>query len=258
MTERMEKMAEEKPVMEEPVEESTTQELSAEDQAKEILAELDNLGINSVEKVQGMATASSESGNLARMLGEVRQQNDQLQRQIQEMNQAQRQYEPEYGEQPVDLAKIVRNEIRGFYSDEVVKPQMEQTNRVYGELSAIQSDPDYPLVQQVWEKHWNAPQTQHLMMTGHTGAKEEYEKVVRTYYREAFLKTSGALRGVMDKKATPPHVEVGDQTHVNMPTQSDETRENIKNIVKSSQGSDQDIEALVKAMLPQDDPMFKR
>lgn len=251
-------MAEESPVMEEPKEEQTKQEVSAEDQAKAILAELESLGINSVEKVQNVVTASSESGNLARMLGEVRQQNENLQRQIREVTQ-QRQYEPnDYGEQPVDIAKIMRNEIRNFYQDEVVKPQVEQTNRVYSELSQIQSDEDYGLVKDVWDKHWNNPNTQHRMMTGQTGAKAEYDRVVRTYYREALKKTHGALRGVVESKAKPPHVEVGDQTHVHMPTATDDQRAKIEKIIKSSQGGDQDIEALVKAVFPADDPIFMR
>jgi hypothetical protein len=80
--------------------------------------------------------------------------------------------------------------------------------------------------------------------------------VVRTYYREALKKTHGALKGVMETKVKPPHVEVGDQTHVNMPTATDETREKVNKITKSSQGTDQDIEDLVKALLPGSDPIF--
>jgi hypothetical protein len=252
VTERMEKMAEENPVMEEPVEEPTTPEVSAEDSAKSILEELSGLGIDSVEKVQNMATASSESGNLAQMLGEVRQQNQDLQRQITEIGQPRPQENMGYEDQSQDIAGIMRKEIRNFYSNEIVKPQVEQTNRVYGELSSIQSDEDYAMVQPVWDQHWNSPQTQHRIMTGQASPRGEYDKVVKTYYRSALKKTHGALRGVMETKAKPPHVEVGDQTHVDMPTQLDVQTEQVKGIIKNNKGGDGDIEALVKAFLPAD------
>lgn len=254
-------MAKESPQTEEPVLEPSEPEVSAEDQAKAILAELEANGINSVEKVQNVVTASSESGNLARMLGEQRRATEALQRQIEQLTQQpqHQSYDPEYGgEQPVDIRGIFRKEIRNFYQDEVIKPQVEQTNRVYGELSQIQSDPDYALVGQMWDKHWNSPNTQHRIMTGQTSPKGEYDNLVRTYYREALKKTHGALKGVVENStARPPHVEVGSQSHVHTPTQSDEQKEQIQKITKSSQGGDGDIEALVKAFLPSTDSIFQ-
>ena len=252
MTERMEKMAEETPVMEEPIEEPTVPEVSAEDQAAAILKELAGLNIDSVEKVKNMATASSETGRLAQMLGEVRQQNQTLQQQIEQLTSnsaSQQQYE--YGETP-DIAKIMRNEIRNFYSNEVIKPQVEQTNRVYGELSQIQNDDDYALVAPIWDQHWNSPQTQHRIMSGQSTPSSEYNKVVKTYYRSALKKTHGALKGVMETKAKPPHIEVGDQTHFDMPTTARIQSDEVKKIVGNNRGGDGDIEALVKAFLPAD------
>lgn len=247
----------EKPTIEEPKAEPKT-EVSAEDQAKAILEELKSRGIDSPEKIENMAKASSEAGNLARMLGELRQQNANLERQIQNMNQPHKtDYDNDYGES-IDLRQVVRNELRGFWNDEIVKPQAEMTNRVYSELAAIQSDEDYPLVNQMWESHWQNPSTQHRVSTGQSSPKTEYDRLVRTYYRQSFKKTYDALQGVVESRAKAPHVETGDQTHVSMPTADDETREKVKNITKNSQGSDSDIEALVKAMLPSDDAIFKR
>ena len=247
---------EETPVMEEPKEEPTNQEVSAEDQANEILAELTNLGIDSVEKVQGMHTASGESGNLARMLGEQRQITESLQAQIQQLTaQSQpQQYVDEYGspQQPPMDTNSIKNAIREVYQNDILKPQVEQTNRVYGELSQIQNDPDYALLGQMWDKHWNSPNTQHRIMTGQSSPKGEYDNLRMTYYRTALKKTHGALQGVMESKAKPPHVEIGDQTHVDMPTPLDIHSDDVKKIVKNNTGGDGDMEALVKAFLPAD------
>jgi hypothetical protein len=163
-----------------------------------------------------------------------------------------------FGEQPInDLEGSVRKAVVKTYREDILRPQVEQTNRVYGELSDIQSDEDFALVGTIWDTHWQSPQTQHRVMTGQTSPKLEYDKVVKTFYRESLKKTHGALKNVMDKKATPPHVEVGDQSHVHMPTATEEQKKAVEKITKSSQGGDQDIENLVKALLPADDPMFK-
>ena len=252
-------MAEESPQIEEPTEPSEP-EVSAEEQANAILAELEANGINSPEKVQNVLTASSESGRLAQMLGEQRQMTENLQRQIEQLTQQPQpsQYD-EYGQgqQGVDV-NAIKAAVRDVYQNDILKPQVEQTNRVYGELSQIQNDPDYTLVAQMWDKHWNSPNTQHRVMTGQSSPRGEYESLVRTYYREALKKTHGALKGVVEKQAKPPHVEVGDQSHVHTPTQSDEQKAQIEKITKSSQGGDQDIEALVKAFLPSNDSMFNQ
>lgn len=229
-------MAEENPQIEEPVVEPSNTEVSAEDQAKAILDELEANGINSVEKVQNVVTASSESGNLARMLGEQRQMTENLQRQIEQLTQQPQQQSYDYDQpQGVDVESIKRA-VRDVYQNDILKPQIEQTNRVYGELGQIQNDPDYTLVNEMWNKHFNSPQTQHRIMTGQSSPKSEYDSLVRTYYREALKKTHGALKGVVENKARPPHVEVGDQSHAHTPTQSDEQKAQIEKITKSSQG----------------------
>jgi len=248
----------EKPTIEEPKEEPK-KEVSAEDQAKAILDELGNLGIDSPEKIHNMAKASSEAGNLARMLGEVRQQNDEMRRQIQNLSTTPQHHDnDEYGGESIDIRGVIRNELRGFYQDEIIKPQAEMTNRVYGELSAIQGDEDYHLVKDMWDEHWQNPSTQHRVQTNQTSPKREYDNLVKTYFRQSFRKTYDALKGVVETKAKPPHMESGDQSHVVMPTSDDETRDKVKKVVKNSTGSDSDIEALVKAMLPPDDSIFKR
>jgi len=247
----------EKPTIEEP-KGTEKPEVSAEDQAKAILEELGKFGIDSPEKVQNVAKASSEAGNLARILGETRQQNEILMREIQSLkNQPKQTDSYEYGE-PINIKEVVRNELRGFYQEDILKPQVEFSNKIWSELSEVQSDEDYALVQSVWDKHWNNPNTQYKVQTGQTSPKKEYDKLVRTYYRQSMKKTYDALQGVMNQKAKPPHIETGDQTHVHMPTQSDETREKVDKIVKNSKGGDSDIEALVRTILPETDPMFRR
>jgi hypothetical protein len=193
------------------------------------------------------------------MLGEQRQLNENLMREIQGLKTSTQttQDNYEYGE-PIDIRSAIRNELRTFYQEDILKPQTEYNNRIYGELAEIQQDDDFNLVKGAWDEHLRNAATQQRINTGQTTPKAEYDRLIRTFYRQSLKKTRDALQGIVDVKGKPPHVETGDQTYVHTPTQSEETTEQVKNIVKNSRGGDSDIDALVKTILPADDPIFKK
>ena len=252
----------EKPQIDGSPQEEPREAMGQED-VQALLKELETIGVDSPEKLQNMATASSQTGRLARELGELRQQNAEMANMLQQLQTqnhqpAQPQYN-EYGEaQGPDLQKIVEGSIRNFYMNEILKPQQEAQKKVFGELSEIQNDPDYGLVQKTWNEHWNSPQTQQRVYSGQSSPRFEYDRLVRTYYREALKRSHGALKGLVDQGAKPstPHVEQGEQQHVHTPTSDDEMKEQIDRLQKNWKGEDDDVEKLVATMFPQGDPFI--
>jgi hypothetical protein len=69
----VDKQPEESPVVEETPN-TEAQELSAEQQAHELLSQLEKLNVQTPEDLSNMAQASSQSGRLANILGEVKQE----------------------------------------------------------------------------------------------------------------------------------------------------------------------------------------
>jgi hypothetical protein len=157
------------------------------------------------------------------------------------------------------LKGLIRSELRGFYTDEVIKPQQEAQGRILGELSQIQQDPDYGLVAADWDKHINSPQVQQKIYSGQSTPMYEYNTFVRSYLRGFLTRTTETLRGLTDRGAQPiPHVESGDIAHVHTQTPDEISREEINKMIdpKKWQGTDTDIENLVGKFFPKGDPLL--
>jgi len=252
-------MAKEQPA-EKPVVESQKAEVTPnpEEDAKAILAELEKYGINNTEKLQNMAHASSQVGGMANKLGEANQRISQLEQLLREMQNKPQETYNEYGEPKSLTRDDIRQEMKRFYMEDIIKPQQEIQSRIFGELSEIQNDPDFTLVSEMWEKHWGSPSVQQRVFNGQSSPKHEYERLMRTFLKESLSRTHGALKGLMDRgaKAPPPHMESGEQQHVETHTSDEEFREKKKKLKENWKGEDDDIMKMVKAFLPDGDPLL--
>ena len=251
----------EQPVLKEAPNTEET-EVSAQEQAEALLRQLEQLNVNSPEKLENMAKASAESGNLARMLGQANDQIKGLSQQVQQLqNQPREQYydQNEYGQQNNITPSSIRDELRRFYAEEVIAPQQEAQSRILGELSQIQGDADYATFASKWDEHFNTPQIQQRIYSGQSSPLIEYNNFKLNQFRNLLGQTTQTLKGLTEKGAKPiPHVEKGSESHVHTPDVDETRMENLKKMVdpKHWQGRDEDIESLVKEFFPKDDPLL--
>lgn len=238
------------PQIEEPKE---PKEEPKENTAEALLSELEKAGYTDPEKLQGALNASKEVGNMARHLGDTRNENEQLKQELMSLRQAIENRAPEPEGDSIDLkslvANSVRSEIKDFYINEVVKPQQEAQERFHRELAQVTQDQDYPLVADAFQKHLYSPNVQANLVSGKTTVEKEYNKTVRAALRTMLGKSAGALKELTG--TTPaPHVESGQQPPAPKSGAIQETLANLEKAHREGRlSSAQLAEAKVKASL---------
>jgi hypothetical protein len=95
------------------------------------------------------------------------------------------------------------------------------------------------------------------LQAGKSTIRQEYDKFVLRYYKKVMQKTKDALlqqqKGV---KKSPPHVESG--TPPAPGREEGESRtEKARKIASNTKGSDDDIDAMIDALLPEGDPIYR-
>jgi len=255
-----EESTKEKPQMEPPKEEKI--EVQPEDRAAQLLQTLDGLGLDSAEKIQSTVQASSQAGNLANLLGEERKRATQLEQRLAQIEQRQqRQPQNEYYEEPtyqspgltVDHVKAAAREVLGEY----VQSQQQAQLATAQEFSRIQGDQDFSAVRPIWEKHLQNPNVQMALQTGQTSLQDQYNSVVRGYYKGLLMQSKEAIQGyVQNRQQAPPHME--QQNNAAPPKeQKPQQQGSVREIMGKSQGGDDDIAAALAALMPDTDPMFR-
>ena len=262
-------MAEEdKQVASPTLDEGTPQEAKAPEQGQppnemeSLLSELQRIGVEKPEQIQNMFTASQQTGKAWNEVGDLRRELAEAKQLIKSMNQPRQEYS-EYGETPsVDLKKEMRNSLREFYMEDILKPQQEMQQRVWRESQEIQSDEDYPIVKELWEQYTRTPEFGMKLQSGQTTMKEEFGKVTRRYYRELAKRSYDTLSGLNAKsRGDIPHMESGEERSIPTPPDADEKKDKLNRINKGrtegSLSSDKALENIIKTMLPEDDPIFR-
>lgn len=255
----------EQPTVEQPVVEAP-QEVSAEDTQTALLAKLSEMGLENPESIEGMAMASKQAGNLANQLGDARTRAENAEAEVQRLRATPPvPQDMDYGE-TVDLgamvSKTVRSELNTFATN-MAKEQTRMQEAFNRERQAIMGDPDYNNVKDIYEKHMDNPNVQASLNAGTTTRTDEYNKLVRTVYRELLKESHGALNTIKGV-ATPaiPHMETSETLSQPLPSEVAEADKEIKNVVdkdKGFQGTDEDIQDLVKKMnakLDKENPDF--
>lgn len=233
----------------------------------DVLAELERIGVKKPEQVANMARASSEAGRLANMVGEIRRENAELRRIIEQSVTKPQAQSWDGSPDTVDLGKLVEQSaakaVRGFYEEQVLKPQMQAREMLYRQMEEVQNDDDYPVVKDVFEQHIQAPRTQQALASGQTSLTNEYDRVVKQFYRKALGRSRDLLKSLHDAGAKPgaktvPHMESGTGNQYVPPEQKPDTKAKLVEIRKQSRGRDDDIDRMLDAILPNDDPFMAR
>ena len=244
-------MAEEPTVEEPKVEPTPEPTTSAKD---DILAKLNELGIDSLDKIDGMSTASQQAGNLANQLGAVRQELEELKSQKQKETPT----EYDYNNEGVDLGGAIRKELKAFWNDEQAK-QAHVSQLYFNEMSQVQNDKRYDVLKETWEKHLSSMNTQQKLRSGQTTPTREYARI-KDVYTDLLEEQLGKIPESA-KSAIPPHVESGDTQSVPLPTVNEERKKKVRDAVdpkKGFTGDNDDIAGMIDAVIPLEDPILDR
>lgn len=255
----------------EPAENPTTEQPETrtpdpQEAAQALLSELEAMNIKDAGQLQGMANASQQAGNLARLLGDERAQNQALRTRLEALESQVRQkpietaYDEEYYDSPQEKPVTVKDLDAWLENKQKIAMQAQQ--QYWQALAEIQSDPDYQNehIQQVWNGHINNPGVQARVQSGSTSIQREWDKVRTQYYRAMLQRSTETIRGLTNlqpgRQAKPPHMESGDTHRTPLPDQDDERKERITKL-KQGERTEENIDKLIREIIPDNDPILQ-
>jgi hypothetical protein len=241
----------ESPVIEAPV---VPEPKPPEIDKESLLSELTKMGVRKPEEIVGMHQASREAGKLANMLGEVRNENAELKRMIQQMQQSTSAgYQSETP--GVDLGQLIESKTETAVQravQRISQQQIEAQRTIRAEQAKIQNNKWFPAVKDVFEKYISNPNVQDRLMSGESTLTDEYRNVVDAYVDKMMQAQQNALSAT--QKPKPPHVEQGDSQSVQKVPESDETKKKLRRISeersKGNLESNKALDMLVKELFP--------
>jgi hypothetical protein len=251
-------MADESPTIEQP-----TTPAPVEIDTKALLDELGKIGVKKPEELVNIHNASQQVGKAWNEVGTLRQQNEQLLQAVRELQTKVSQptsREPDYGtnSEGVDLGKLIDTTIKKNIRD-MQQQQFEAQRHVQREYAKITNDPDFQLVEEVWKRHASTFDTQDRLQSGQSTLSEEYNNVVKTYYREIAKRSRSAIEGLSKSGQKQPHMESGETQSKPIPAVDVEHNKKVRQITedrsKGNLDSNKALENLVKEFFPAD--MFK-
>lgn len=229
-----------------------------------LIAELEKLGVQKPEQLQGMAVASEQSGKLANMLGEIRRENAQLKHMLQEVAKPKAAQHDPYSPEPVNIEDVVERAVGKFYENRILKPQQEAQMRFTQELEEVQTDDHFIVLGNQFEEYVKVPKVQYAINTGQTSLAKEYRRFKDRYFTNLLSKVTDNYRSLIESGAkgkgnvTPPHMESSGSTNYVPPENQPDTRGRMIDLSKKSRGTDEDIDKMLKTLLPDGDPVLRR
>lgn len=220
----------------------------------ELLGELTKMGVTKAEDLVGMQRASKEAGNIARMMGEVRQENAELKRMLQQLQHSQSAgYQEPSTPPPIDLGQVVRKEVTTALSH-LTQEQLRAQEQIESELAEIETDRNYQAVADIWQKHVANRATNMRLRRGETSLTKEYYKLVDIYKDKMIEAHMNALKAVGKTGVKPPHIEQGETHAPQLPTDDSESRRKLRRInderTKGAMKSENALEAMVGELFP--------
>ena len=215
-------MVDESPTMDETPEKEVVKEEVKEPNVEELTQLLKDYDATDTTALEGKLKASRETGNMANLLGEVREQNRQLQEQVSALsNQPLRKQEESldldnYDGQTVDLEAVVTRSVQKAINQEKQQAAQIQQQQM-AKWGKITGDRNYGKVKEIWEERLKDPTFYNEIYSGQKDPVDAYRDVVDDY-KDGLLRRSldtiNTLQG--GKKVPPPHMEAGERTAQNL------------------------------------------
>jgi hypothetical protein len=158
-------------------------------------------------------------------------------------------YQPEYGEQPVNIKQIVGQEIRTVFG-EMQKQQQETSMKYLVERNDLMKRPGWKDVQEHFDKALMDPQIQLSIQNGRLTQDRLYSQInERVLAARVNSMIDNLPKGALSQP--PPNTETSDRQKQPAP----EVEAKQQRIQKAK--DDQNVEALLKELIPDDDPIVR-
>jgi len=222
---------EEQPTLEEEATPAETEtEVPVEESQEDVvalLAELKKAGVKTDKQLQGKLQASAEAGNLARLLGENRQELAEVKELLADKGGKPADVDDYSGGESIDLKDIMKQVIQEDRVEQN-KQAMRVQQQNMAQWDAIQKDKDYGLVQPVWETKLQDPAFVYKIQTGQVNPVMEYMETVRDMYKGMNIRSANVIEQLQTGgKIDVPHVEGGERTPPLRKEDTDVTRQKL-------------------------------
>lgn len=185
----------------------------------ELVSKLEKAGITEPKQLDGKLQAAQERGHLANILGQRNQELADMKAMMAEMQAALKKQntrgmddDGERGAGAIDLGDLLERKIDSAF-EKRQRQALEAQQKAYQAWSAIQTDEDYPLVQEVWDAKLKDPNFAIALQSGTVDVMKEYQETVRKHYKTA-IRTAAQVIKDLTQGALPPKVHVEDSARV--------------------------------------------
>jgi replicative superfamily II helicase len=199
-----------------------------------------------VENLGSAEQWQQKYGTSENKVGELRRELEAMKAQIQ-----QQAYSPEYGEQQtaVNIKDIVGQEIRGVLSE--MQQQQQQSQMKYlTERSNLMKRPGWNDVQPHFDRAMQDPQVQYALQSGNLSQERLYSQINE---RVLMSKVNTFVKQMPEGAVSqpPPNAETSDR--IQQPTPEIEAKKQRMDRAIENQ----DVDALLKDLIPDDDPIVR-
>jgi len=223
--------------------EVTPEPAQPNDDLQAIMTKLDEFGISKPEQLDNKMRAASESGRLANIVGELREE-------VAELKSAPPAPQPsEYDNDGVDIDAAIGNAVTKALDEREAKARKVHLARA-SEARTIRSNENYKIVGPKFERYMNSPEANSRMGNGETPTSI-FNKMVIGEYRDMMVQMKTAVESSTGNpgQTAVPHMET-DQTAPPRTTPADEKKVKLKNIRENWSGNDEDLTKALDALLP--------
>lgn len=183
-----------------------------------LVAELEKAGISNVEQLENKLMASSQAGNLANQLGDARNEIAELKQMMADQPREVRHevVEPEEEDLGRLITKGVDRALDAREKKQAEAWRVSQQNSLTM-WNTIQNDPDYKLVETVWDTKTKDPNFQFKVQNGLINPLKEFNDTVREYYKGISKRALDTINQLQGKgTVTPVHLEDGGRVPENL------------------------------------------
>ena len=237
-----------------------------------LVATLDKIGVRDAQHLEGLHHSAQAQGRTGQELGQARQQIDHLMQEVERLKNAPARqpdpYHDPYAEgQSVDIQAIVKSavreeirpQLRNFYQDEVIGPQQASSQAYWRDVETAESSEYFAMVEPEYRAHMAQPATQRALAQGQTSHTNELNKLVGAKFKEIaqnLKSAAGLVKQHAPPGTQPPHLETGTPAPEHLPVGEQAKKEALAKIEKEGRGTDDDIDSIIKTLIPDDDPIL--
>ena len=231
-----------------------------------LVATLEKIGVRNPQHLEGIYNTAQAHGPTAQELGQARQEIARLQQEVATMKQTPQRpadpyanpYDQSQGT-PIDLEQSVERAAERVIHRTILEPQAKMSEAYWRDVETVQSSEYYPMVQEDFQVHIQKPHVQRALATGQTTQTQELYKIVGAKFKDIaqnLKSAASSLKGQTPAQTQPPHIETGQIPPEQQARGEQARQQELDKISKEAKGTDDDLDAMLKALLPDDDPIL--